>query len=41
MGQTGELTVGALLRVFGKREESHLINADQIIILTQVARIIS
>ena len=41
MGQTCELTVGALLRVFGKREESHLINADQIIILTQVARIIS
>ena len=41
MGQPSELTVGALLRVVGKRTENHGINADQIVILTRVARIIS
>ncbi len=41
MGEPSELTVGALLRVVGKRTESHRITADQIVILTRVARIIS
>ena len=41
MGTADELVVGALLRVVGKRQESYTVNAEQIIVLTQVARVIS
>ena len=39
MGDAADLVVGALLRVFGKFDTSHLIHGEMIIVLTKVAKL--
>jgi len=39
MGGADDLVVGALLRVFGKFDQSHLIHGEMIIVLTNVAKL--
>lgn len=39
MGDAADLEVGALLRVFGKFDTSHLIHGEMIIVLTKVAKL--
>ena len=39
MGDADDLVVGALLRVFGKFDQNHLIHGEMIIVLTKVAQL--
>jgi tetrahydromethanopterin S-methyltransferase subunit A len=39
MGDAADLVVGALLRVFGKFDQNHLIHGEMIIVLTKVAQL--
>ena len=39
MGDAADLAVGALLRVFGKFDQNHLIHGEMIIVLTKVAQL--
>ena len=39
MGDAAELVVGALLRVFGKFDQNHLMHGEMIIVLTKVAQL--
>lgn len=41
MGTAEELVAGALLRIVGKKEDSRRVQADAVIVLTKVARIVS
>lgn len=41
MGTAEELVAGALLRIVGKKEDSHRLQADAVIVLTKVARVVS
>ena len=41
MGQSDEIVVGALVRVFGERDQTNRVRANQIVVLTKVARLIS
>ena len=41
MGTVQELVAGALLRIVGKKEDSHRVQADAVIVLTKVARVVS
>jgi len=38
MGGASDLVVGAVLRVFGKFDENHLVHGEQLIVLTRVAK---
>jgi len=39
MGDAADLAVGALLRVFGKFDQNHLIHGEMIVVLTKVAQL--
>jgi len=39
MGDVADLAVGALLRVFGKFDQNHLIHGEMIVVLTKVAQL--
>jgi hypothetical protein len=39
MGDAADLAVGALLRVFGKFDQNHLMHGEMIIVLTKVAQL--
>jgi hypothetical protein len=39
MGDADDLVVGALLRVFGKLDQNHLIHGEMVIVLTKVAQL--
>ena len=40
MGGVADLVVGALLRVVGKLDQDHLVHAEQLVVLTRVARVL-
>jgi tetrahydromethanopterin S-methyltransferase subunit A len=40
MGGAADLVAGALLRVVGKLDENHLVRAEQLVVLTRVARVL-
>ena len=40
MGGEADLVVGALLRVVGKLDQDHLVHAEQLVVLTRVARVL-
>ena len=40
MGAITDLTVGAVLRTVGRLDEDRLVHAEQLVVLTKVARIL-
>ncbi len=40
MGTANDLTVGSLLRVVGRLGENHLVQAEKLVVLTRVARVL-